>query len=623
MKLLRVWIACLALLAPLAFAAPPPFENRLADHPSPYLAMHGHDPVRWQPWGAEAVDLARKLNRPLFISSGYFSCHWCHVMQRESYQDPLVAKILNTWFVPVKVDRELDPALDAHLIEFVELTRGRAGWPLNVFLTPEGYPIVGFTYLKREAFVALLNQVRDRWRDEPDELRRVAAAALEEWRAMRDPGDPPQAPRVPMAPKLVEQASRLMDEMDGGFGQQNKFPMVPQLRALIRARGKLDDSARLDDFLRLTLDRMASQGLHDLLGGGFFRYTVDPGWRTPHYEKMLYDNAQMVSLYLQAAAAFNAPRYRVTALETLDFMLRDMWRGDHFIASFSAVDAQGREGAYYLWNDEELKKLLTPEQLKLARLAWFDDAPPESPLGRLPRWRADLDTLATRSGVPPRTLRDTLETARKRLEQARRARSLPADHKGLAAWNGLALSALADAAISGQGRRYREPGARLAAWLATRLWDGEKLVRARDGERALAEGSLEDYALVAKGLSDWGHATGDRAAMKLAATLVRQAWKRFYRNGRWMEADKPLIPMLDGKLALDDGHLPSASAVAVAVARTLEGVRGDKRLAGQVDAHLDEVRARLTDSIFWYASYVEWLDRQLALAVPHAGAVGE
>ncbi len=609
MNTLRVWFACFALLVSAANAAPPPFENRLANHPSPYLAMHGNDPVHWQVWGEEAVQLARKLNRPLFISSGYFSCHWCHVMQRESYRDPQVAELLNNYFVPVKVDRELDPALDAHLIEFVQLTRGRAGWPLNVFLTPEGYPIVGITYLPKDQFVSLLTQMRDRWQNESDELRKVARDALEEWRAMRKPEAPPVVTHSAVAPKFVAQASRMMDEMSGGFGQQNKFPMTPQLRTLLRVRSVATDRAHLDEFLRLTLDQMATQGLHDLVGGGFFRYAVDPAWQTPHYEKMLYDNAQLVSLYLEAASAFNEPRYRDTAFETLDFMLREMWRGDYFIASFSAVDEQGREGAYYLWNEAELAKLLSPAELRLVRLAWLEEGPAPSASGKLPRWRMSVADLSKRTGQLASSLQQQLDVIRGKLLKAREARSLPADGKGLAAWNGLALSALADAVEAKGGDIYRRHGERLASYLATRLWDGKRLVRALDGDRVLADGSLQDYALVAKGLQDWGRASGGAQYSRLASRLTRVAWKRFYRNGRWLETDAPLIPMLDGKLALDDNPLPSATAMVVSVSATADDLRNDKKIRENLTAHLNEVRARLSDSIFWYASYVEWLDR--------------
>ncbi len=593
-----------------ASAAPLPFENHLADHPSPYLAMHGNDPVHWQVWGKDAVQLARTLNRPLFISSGYFSCHWCHVMQRESYQDPSLAKLLNTYFVPVKIDRELDPALDAYLIEFVQMTRGRAGWPLNVFLTPEGYPMLGMTYLPRDRFFSVLTQLRDRWQTEPDKLRRIAEGALEEWRSMRKPVDESAAPRAGIVPGFIRQASGLMDEMSGGFGEQNKFPMTPQLEALLRVRGHIAARDHVDEFLRTTLDKMESQGMHDLVGGGFFRYVVDPGWQTPHYEKMLYGNALLTSLYLQAYAEFNEMRYRDTAFETLDFMLREMWRGDHFISSFSAVDGQGREGAYYLWTDAELDKLLSNDELELVREAWFESGVAQSEWGKLPRWQLTEAELSKRTGQPVMELRRRLDAIRKKMLEARKVRSLPADGKGLAAWNGLALSALADAVEADGDDIYRRHGHQLVNYLATQLWDGERLARALDAGKVLADGSLQDYALVAKGIQDWGRVTGDTRYAQLTNRLVHIAWQRFYQNGRWLDTDEPLIPMLDGRLALDDNPLPSGTALITGLSLMTDSLQKDKKLHTAATDHLGKVRAQLSDAIFWYASYVELLDRE-------------
>ena len=616
MNRILLYAVFIVLVVSRADAAPASaaFKNQLADHPSPYLAMHGHDPVHWQIWGKDAVQLAKKLNRPLYISSGYFSCRWCHVMQRESYQDPQVAELLNHYFVPVKVDRELEPALDAHLIEFVQLTRGRAGWPLNVFLTPEGYPMLGMTYLPKDQFLSVLKQMQERWQSGPDELRRIAEDALVEWQGMRNSGvnsaEAPVALPAALGPKLVTQAGKLMDEMSGGFGQQNKFPMTPQFKALLEVRKRSKADGHLDDFLRLTLDKMARQGMHDLVGGGFFRYVVDPNWQIPHYEKMLYNNTQLVSLYLQAATDFKNTGYRDTAFETLDFLLNDMWRSNHFISSFSAVDGQGREGAYYLWTDEALKKLLSKDEFKLVKLAWFDNNVARSAWGKLPRWQMTEAELIKRSGRSLTDLHHSFLIIRQKLLKARKARSLPADGKGLAAWNGLALTALADAVEAGGDAKYRQHGDQLARYLATVLWDGKRLVRALNSGRVLADASLQDYALVAKGLQDWGRVSGDRQYTQLASRLARIAWTRYYRKGRWLETDAPLIPMLDGKVALDDNPLPSATALITGVSLTNDGLKKDKKIPQAVSDHLERVRAQLSDSIFWYASYVEWLDRK-------------
>lgn len=612
MALLCRWalFCCSILLLTNSQAVEAELHNQLKNHPSPYLALHGDDPVHWQLWNKATLQKARELNRPLFVSSGYFSCHWCHVMQRESYKDPALAKLLNEHFIPVKVDRELNPALDAHLIEFVELTRGQAGWPLNVFLTPDGYPVLGLVYLPRDAFYGLLGQFSQRWQQDESQIRQAARDAMAEWRQLRRTGavtSPASAGAI--LDNLLDETARIKDELAGGFGQQTKFPMVSQLEALLflRRQGK---AAQLDEFIRLTLDRMVGQGLHDNLGGGFFRYTTDPAWQIPHYEKMLYDNARLAVLYLDAADFYQSAHYRRVGLDTVDFMLREMCTADGaFIGSFSAVDSQGREGFYYLWSDAELKKLLTGEELKAVQAAWLGGQPAESEYGRLPRWQGSREDIAARLGWSLDRLDKTLASAQHKILTARSGRELLPDNKVLAAWNGLALSALARAYAASGEKTYATQADRLATYLGRQLWDGKQLLRARDSDKALGAATLEDYALVAQGLWDWSEAAGDRrpAERLLVEKLVRTAWQRYYIKGRWRQSDTPLIPMLDGKLALDDSSLPSATAVISRLSRLHPALAGDASIQKQLKAHLQQVREHLSDALFWYAGYTELL----------------
>ena len=277
-----------------------PLKNSLGNHPSPYLAMHGQDPVAWQQWGPKVFERARRENKLVFVSIGYFSCHWCHVMQRESYRNPEIARFINRHYIPVKVDRELRPALDTRLIEFVQQTRGYSGWPLNVFVTPEGYPLVGLVYLPPKNFLNLLTNLDRQWQQKRNELKRLARQYGENTgKPVRSDG-PDFRMRVREYYGLfIAEALSLGDDMAGGFGKQNKFPQSPQLLALLRAY-ELKPDKRVERFLRLTLDQMANRGLHDMLRGGFYRYVVDPSWDIPHFEKMLYDNAQLVEVYFRA-----------------------------------------------------------------------------------------------------------------------------------------------------------------------------------------------------------------------------------------------------------------------------------------------------------------------------------
>ncbi len=595
-------------LLPTAVTVAAALSNQLANHPSPYLAMHGEDPVHWQPWSEATLQKARELNRPLLISIGYFSCHWCHVMQRESYQDPALAKLLNEHFVPVKVDRELEPALDAHLIEFVELTRGQAGWPLNVFLTPDGYPVAGLVYAPRERFYAILDDLRRRWEKDSGQLSGLAHRAMDEWAAIRRAAARQPSTATSFAHSFKTQVDLRQDELAGGFGQQTKFPMAPQLQALLWLSANRGEDS-LDGFVRLTLDQMAEQGLHDLLGGGFFRYVTDPAWQIPHYEKMLYDNAQLALLYLQAAELFESVRYRNIGLATLDFMIGAMRIDEgYFISSFSAVDEQGREGFYYLWDAATLRAALTDDELRVVQAAWFGEHPEAGEYGKLPRWQKPPAQLARDLGLSQARFQELLEAGREKLLRARSVRALPADDKGLAAWNGLALSALAAGfALTGDAR-YARAAEQLALYLSTRLWDGNQLLRARAGNRVVAEASLEDYALVARGLWDWNRQKPTQERDALVEKLVRIAWQRYYSDSRWTQSDTALIPMLEGRIATEDSPLPSTTAAISYLSAHHRMLKEDDQLQEQLAGHLAQVRGHLADSAFWYASYLELLE---------------
>ena len=603
---MQAFMALFMLLVPaMSTAATSLLENQVRDHPSPYLSMHGEDPVAWQAWSRETLEKARKLNRPLLVSIGYFSCHWCHVMQRESYRDPQLAALLNRYFIPVKVDRELEPALDAHLIEFVQLTRKQAGWPLNVFLTPEGYPLVGMTYVPRDQFYQTLQRLHELWQSENEMLRANAINFMQQWQKLRseEPGE--KAVSGSLTKKFRQQTGEVGDELAGGFGQQNKFPMVPQLMALLWMRAQTDDHS-LDAFLKLTLDQMASQGMHDQLAGGFFRYATDPSWQIPHYEKMLYDNAQLATLYLQAAGQFDSHSYKDTGLNTLDFILEHMQKADgSFLSSFSAVDAQGREGFYYLLSAADRHKDLNADEQKAVAAAWFGTDVADSAYGSLPRWQASRTEIARQLEWNVARLNMTLASASRKLLKQRSNRSLPADDKSLAAWNGLMLSALSAGYATSKDPRYLHAGRQLVDYLLQRLWDGKQLVRAIEGDEVVAAASLQDYALVAQGLWDWCQVIPGDACKQAVEQMVRYAWKKYYKNGLWVISDEPLVPMLDGKLALDDSPLPSATAVISRLSLLHPELKKDKQIQVLLREHLQRVRASLADSILWYASYVE------------------
>ncbi|MBG7602986.1 MAG: thioredoxin domain-containing protein [Gammaproteobacteria bacterium] len=570
-------------------------SNNLKNHPSPYLAMHGDDPVQWRDWGEAAVKEARESGKLLYLSSGYFSCHWCHVMQRESYQNSEIAELLNKWFVPVKVDRELQPALDAYLISFVEKTEGHAGWPLNVFLTPDGYPVVGMTYVPAEQFQALLSKLHLLWVQEPQRLRDVA---LSIHKQMQQLSSVSQAETLPDGEKLLQQAVKsalaVGDDLQGGFGRINHFPMAPQLRLLLEAQ-RLFPSQQLESFLRLTLNQMAIKGLRDHLAGGFFRYTVDPGWETPHYEKMLYTQAQLVSLYLRAASLLKEPRYEEVASDTLDFVLQHMRESDGaYIASLSAVDAQGNEGGSYLWREQQLKELLSEEELKLARQHWLFTFGEQLPGQALPHAGALIESIAKAEGESPQQLSRKVERIRSKLMNQRSTREAPRDSKQLAAWNGLMLTAFSEAAAQLNRDDYRKAAAELAGWLTT-LWDGEQLLRSTQEGRAVGTASLADYAYAAQGLKSWAQVSGDSGMLKLSEQMTAVAWQRFFTHNGWRLGEKLLIPGLKGKPLLSDGPMPAPSAV-------LMGLSDSSKQ--QMEQALKMSAEKVSENPFWNAGHL-------------------
>ena len=566
-------------------------SNALRDHMSPYLAMHGNDPVDWRDWGEAALAEAEKSGKLLFISSGYFSCHWCHVMQKESYQNAQVAAILNRHFIPIKIDRELQPALDAWLIEFTETTEGTAGWPLNVFLTPDGYPLVGTTYLPPEEFQELLGKLTAFWETEREKAVAFSRSIVERIRASKTARPAEELPESgKLVSRLVEQARSLADELQGGFGDQNKFPMSPQLHVLLRLQQR-EPSGELHDFLVLTLDQMARKGLRDQIAGGFFRYTVDPGWETPHYEKMLYNQAQLTSLYLLAADVLNRPDYRAVAGDTLDFVLAHM-QGENgaYVASLSAVDEAGEEGAPYLWSRDQLAELLSDEELEAALVWW------EFPFGtQLPGLA--LPFTGKREGVDP----ELAESVRLKLLAARKSRLPPKDTKQLAAWNGLLLTALARAAVELDNERYRLAAEALARWCLT-LWDGKRLGRTSGGNADAGDASLADYLYVATGLRDWGRASRQKRYLEVAEELVATAWQLFYHQQGWRLGERQLIPGLDGEPAMQDGPMPAPSALAIALGS-----------AAQREEALRLSVEPVVENPFWFASHawqlVEYVER--------------
>lgn len=599
-------VALLWLLPTLVFAAP---ANQLTNHPSPYLALHGSDPVAWQNWSDRVLKDALKENKLVFVSSGYFSCHWCHVMQRESFADDGIAEQLNQLAIPVKIDRELQPALDAWLVDFTERTAGHAGWPLNVFLTPDGYPLVGITYMPKESFASLLTDLQQRWRADEKLFR---ATALQAFQVMQSRPEPYSKTSLQpgmdkaLSRRLQGQALSQADEIAGGFGDQSKFPMSPQLLALLDSQQRYPDP-QLKQFLVLTLNQIAYLGLRDHLDGGFFRYTVDPAWDTPHFEKMLYDNALLAQVFLKGAGILDKPEYREIALETLRFVERVMKnRNGGYVASLSAVDGRDIEGGYYLWPLKTLEKLLSKDELDLIAHAWGVRGSPYLEGGHHIKqlWRVNDVTGVT--GKSNDEIETALDSIRKKLIQVRERRVLPVDTKVLAAWNGLLLESFSIAAR--YDRRFTEVARDLYGVLARQFWNGRELYRFTHNGSPDGKVSLGDYAYVSMGMARWARVSGDRAVAEVALDIAKAGLQRFHTDVGWQLSESLVIPYNAREKILPDGALPSPSATLM---RAFLLLNDGTPAVSQLGVYGDIENGALAAAPFWYASHITWINEFL------------
>ncbi len=596
--------------------------NRLGQATSPYLQQHALNPVDWYPWGPEALETARREDKPIFLSIGYSTCHWCHVMAHECFENPAIAALMNEHFINIKLDREERPDLDETYMNVVQLLTGRGGWPLSVFLTPELKPFYGGTYFPPEdrsglpGFPRLLVALSQAYGKNQEQIAALSGKLLDQLQVL---GEMPGEAAEPSQEEVAQAAQRLLVEVDpqhGGLGGAPKFPRSLELGFLLHYYRFSGQTQALEK-IAFTLEKMARGGIYDQLGGGFHRYTVDAAWVVPHFEKMLYDNALLAPLYLAVHQLTGSPLARRIARETLDFVLREMHAPQGgFYAAWDA-DSEGQEGKYYVWSGAELEKIaglkaapLTAAALGVTREGNFEGHNILTrPLSR--------DDLAARFSLTPAQVGQTLEEGFNRLRQARAGRVPPhRDEKVIVSWNALMISALAQGAQVLGDTRYYGAAARAARFILNEMVKENQLFRIWSAGQVGVPGFSEDYACLANALLDLLETDFDPAWLTAAKGLADLLEEKFLDPGDgtyfYVARDQD-TPLVRSKSAFDQ-TIPSGNSMAARVCLRLYRLTEETRYQERALTILRRFQGQARGNPFAFAHL--WTAQTLYLAPP-------
>ena len=551
--------------------------NRLLAETSPYLQQHAHNPVDWYPWGDEALQRAKDLDRPIFLSVGYSSCHWCHVMERESFEDEEIARLMNEHFVNIKVDREERPDLDSIYMSAVQIMTGSGGWPMSVFLTPELKPFWGGTYfpptgrLGRPGFRHILSQIATAYRDDRPKVEE-AASTLTGYLvdAEAGGGSEPESelPGEEVLFAAVQHAVRTFDSAHGGFGPAPKFPRSIEISGLLRHHARTGDSHVLL-LCEKTLESMALGGIYDQDGGGFHRYSTDAVWLVPHFEKMLYDNALLARAYLEAYQATGRELYQRIAREVLDYVLREMTDDSGGFYSATDADSEGEEGKFFVWTPGQvIQELGADDGRAFCELYGVTEGGNFEHGTSIPHVARSVEAVARGLGVAPADLERRLPGMRARLLAARESRVKPfRDEKVITAWNGLMISALARGYQMLEEPRYLDAAKKAASLLGSELEREGKLHRTRKAGKAQVPGYLDDYSYLADALIDVYEATFDPVWLARARLLTDALLESFWdvRDGGFFYTALHHTHLLCRRKDPLDNATPSGNGVAAMV----------------------------------------------------------
>ena len=557
--------------------------NRLINETSPYLLQHANNPVDWYPWGPEALERARSENKPMLLSVGYSACHWCHVMERESFEDPAIAELMNENFVCIKVDREERPDIDSIYMTAVQAMTGQGGWPMTVFLTPEGKPFYGGTYFPPDdrhgiaGFPRVLEGIAQAFRESQGDILRTSNELLQRMQQV----SPSVRSVDPLTTDVMYQAFRGIvgnfDDQNGGVGMQPKFPQPMTYDFVLRHYTRTHDPQALE-VVELTLDRMAMGGIFDQIGGGFHRYSTDAVWLVPHFEKMLYDNALLVNLYLHAYQVTGNQLYRRTVEDTLTYVLREMTDPGGGFYSAQDADSEGVEGKFFVWRPEEVTNVLGEEDGRIIN-RYFGVTPQGNfEEQNILHVAIDEATAAREAGMTEDAFDALLRRSRDKLLEARELRVHPArDEKILTSWNGLMLRAFAEAAAVLDRPDYLAAAKNNASFVLSSLRQGDRLLRTYKAGEAKLNGYLEDYAFLIDGLIALHEATFEERwlveAIALGQSMTDLFWDeasgQFYDTG--LDHEELIVRPRD----ISDNAIPAGSSAAASVLLRLAVITGD------------------------------------------------
>ncbi len=565
--------------------------NRLIHEKSPYLQQHAHNPVDWYPWGEEAFEKEKKENKPVFLSIGYSTCHWCHVMAHESFEDEEVAKILNEKYVSIKVDREERPDIDSIYMRVCQMLTGHGGWPLSVFLTPEQKPFYAGTYFPkrsrygRPGFIDVLTQLYEKFQANPQEITAISEQITKSLtQAVQAHGNDLLSPAA--LEKTYRQLANSFDGVYGGFGGAPKFPIPHMLMFLMRYyKWKGEEQALF--MTEKTLNGMANGGIYDHIGYGFARYSTDAMWLVPHFEKMLYDNALLLTTYTEAYQLTKNERYKAISEQIIEFVKREMTAKEGAFYSAIDADSEGVEGKYYVWDKDEVLNVLGTELGDLFCEAYDITENGNFEGHNVPNLiHTDLASMAKKYELNEEQLKEKLETARQKLFAARSLRVYPhVDDKILTAWNALMIAGLAKAAKVYENDSYLDIAKQALTFIETHLvQDGRLMVRYREGE-VKNKGFIDDYAYLLWAYIEMYEATFERSYLERASERTQEMLELFWdeANGGFYFTGKDAEQLIVREKEIYDGALPSGNSVAAVQMIRLARLTGDLQLLDKAE----------------------------------------